>query len=261
MTEPIVRFHRLIPSVPAPERADRSGLGMLPTRAFRYCDAVTTAAGFGWHVFAPLDFSLLWDGEEVCWTMDGLDEWLPLGAAQFPDFRTLFDSAAPEDVQGYSPPFLSAIPEPGVVQVWTGLLARTAPGWSLLLRAPANLPKAPGYEAYEGVVETDRWFLPLFINLRLTRTDSPVLISTERPLLQAQPLPQFAYADSVLNAAPLVEALESWGEAEWNAYRRTIVEPSVNPEPTPGRYATEVRRNRRSGGCPFAALAKSAVPA
>ena len=36
---PIVAFHRLIPGIPAPERADRSALGGLPTRAFRYCDA------------------------------------------------------------------------------------------------------------------------------------------------------------------------------------------------------------------------------
>ena len=257
----IVSFHRLIAAAPAPERADRSALGSLPTRAFRYCDAVTTAAGFGWHIFTPLEFSLWWDGEQILWTFDELDEWLPLGAAQFPHFRDLFDGSAPEDVRGYSPPFLTALQEPGVVQIWTGLMARTAPGWSLLLRAPANLPKPPGYEYYEGVIEADRWLLPVFINIRLTRTDVPVLISLERPLLQAQPLPQAAYAESVLNRAPVIDALSDWSDVDWDAYRRSIVAPSQDIDPTPGRYATEVRRNRRSGGCPFAALAKSAEPA
>jgi len=261
MADPIVRFHRLIPTVPKPERADRSGMGSLPTRAYRYCDAVTTASGFGWHIFAPLEFSLLWDGEEVSWTMEGIDEWLPLGAAQFPNFRDVFDAAAPEDVRGFSPPFLTAIQEPGVVQIWTGLLARTAPGWSLLLRSPANLPKQPGFEAYEGVIETDRWFLPVFTNIRLTRTHSPVTISAEWPLLQAQPVPQAAYNESLLNGAPVVDALDDWGDADWDAYRRTFVAPSINSDPLPGRYSTEVRRNRRSGGCPFAALAGNVVPA
>jgi hypothetical protein len=52
------------------------------------------------------------------------------------------------------------------VQIWSGLIARTAPGWSLLIRPPANLPRLPGLDAYEGLVETDRWFGPLFTNHR-----------------------------------------------------------------------------------------------
>ena len=53
-------------------------------------------------------------------------------------------------------------------------MARTAPDWSLLIRAPANLASPGGYSLYEGIVETDRWFGPLFTNLRLTQTHKPV---------------------------------------------------------------------------------------
>ncbi len=256
--EPIVSFHRLIPGIPAPERADRSGHGILPTRAYRYCDAVTTAAGFGWHLYAPISFSLFWDGDEVLWTTDGLEAWLPLGAAQFPHFSARFDDAAPEDVKGFSPPFLTALPEPGVVQMWTGYFARSAPGWSLLLRAPANLPRQPGFEPYEGIIETDRWFGPIFTNLRLTRTGVQLDITPDRPLLQVQPIPQIAYADAVLNGPSVRDALEEWDESEWDAYRASIVAPSTDPDPTPGRYAIEARKRRRGGVCPYAGLAKAA---
>ena len=34
----LVTFHRLIPTARLPQRADRSAAGMLPTRAFRYCE-------------------------------------------------------------------------------------------------------------------------------------------------------------------------------------------------------------------------------
>ena len=61
-----------------------------------------------------------------------------------------------------------------MVQIWSGLVARTAPGWSLLVRGPANLPRNLAYEVYEGIVETDRWFGPLFTNIRFTRTNVPV---------------------------------------------------------------------------------------
>ena len=45
----LVTFHRLIPSARLPQRADRSAAGMLPTRAFRYCEPSSTASGFGYY--------------------------------------------------------------------------------------------------------------------------------------------------------------------------------------------------------------------
>lgn len=263
---PIVTFHRLIPGIPAPERADRSALGGLPTRAFRYCDAVTTASGHGWHITAPLDFSLMWDGQEVLWTCEELEhEWMPLGlgAVQYPHFRARFDEEAPEDIRGFSPPFLTGLPEPGVVQMWTGLFVRTAPGWSLMARAPANLPRQGPYEQFEGIVEFDKWFGPLFTNIRLTRTDTPVAITQLRPILQVTPVPQFAYAEEVSNAFAVRDAFTDWSAPEWDAYRADVVEPAMAEEHQPGRYATEIRRARRGSGCPFAAMARAreAAPA
>ena len=55
------------------------------------------------------------------------------------------------------------------MQIWSGLIARTAPEWSLLVRSPVNLARSQGYEHYEGIIETDRWFGPLFTNVRLER--------------------------------------------------------------------------------------------
>jgi len=57
---------------------------------------------------------------------------------------------------------------------WEDLVARTAPGWSLLVRPCPNLPRSQPIELYEGIIETDRWFGPLFTNLRLVKTDVPI---------------------------------------------------------------------------------------
>ncbi|MBR0661360.1 DUF6065 family protein [Neoroseomonas oryzicola] len=255
---PVVAFHRLIPGIPAPTRADRSGLGGLPTRAYRFCDAVTTATGYGWHITSPLNFSLMWDGHEVLWTCDELEnEWMPLGlgAVQYPHFRARFDEEVPEDIRGYSPPFLTGLPEAGVVQMWTGLFVRTAPGWSVLTRSPVNLPRPAAYEQFEGIVEFDKWFGPLFTNIRITRTDTPIEINQLRPILQVIPIPQFAYADPILNSATVSDAFTQWGEAEWDAYRESVVIPANAEEHQAGRYAADVRRARRNAGCPFAAMA------
>src|SRR5215475_32529 len=98
-SEGIVTFFRMIPDCPSPQRADRSAGGMLPTRAFRYCDPVTTASAFGWWVFPPFAFSLQFDGTNIKWTFDGGEQWHSLGAAQFPDLESSSHENAPEDLQ------------------------------------------------------------------------------------------------------------------------------------------------------------------
>jgi Family of unknown function (DUF6065) len=250
--QPCAHFYRLIEDARLPQRADRSAAGTLPTRASRYCDAVTSASGYGWWVFPPMNFSLYWDGHDVYWTYEGQQSWLPLSAAQFPHFRRCFDEAAPNAIKGYAPPFLTALPEPGVVQVWTGLIARTAPEWSLLVRPVANMPRTGGYELYEGIVETDRWFGPLFINLRLTKTDTPIRVAADLPFIQVQPLPRIAYADETLSAVSLSPEMAALTDDDWNDYFETVVRPNIDPDRPLGEYAVRVRKRRKSG-CPRAA--------
>jgi hypothetical protein len=156
---PLVTFYRFIPECRVPQRADSSAAGTLPTRAFRYCEAVRVASAFGWYLFPPIGVGFQWDGgTDISWTYAGADDWYPLKTAQFPGFVEHFDERAPDEIKGFSPPFVAALQEPGVVQIWSGIVARTAPGWSLLVRAPANLPRSLGYDVYEGIIETDRWF-------------------------------------------------------------------------------------------------------
>jgi hypothetical protein len=243
---PIARFYRVIDQAPMPVRADRAAAGTLPARAAQHCDAVTQASAFGWWAFPPIEMSLVWDGEQVHWTWAGHDSWLPLEAAQCPGLRPRYDEAAPDHLRGTAPPMLTALAEPGVVQVWTGLFARTAPGWSLLVRAPANLPPAPGYVAYEGIVEADRWFGPVFTNLRITRTNVTVRLRPELPFLQLQPLPRAAYAAATLGAMETY----SLGDFDWKAYEYSVAGPALRGDPA--QYTLAARR-RRHAECPVAA--------
>lgn len=249
---PGVTFFRLIPACRLPQRTDRSAAGTMPTRAFRYCEALTSASAFGWYLFPPISFSLIWDGgSDVIWSYHGADAWYPLKAAQFPNFADQFDQAAPPEFKGFSPPFLAAFKEPGVVQIWSGLFARTSPDWSLLVRAPANLAHSQGYDHYEGIVETDRWFGPLFTNIRLTRTNAPVEFDAEFPFVQVQPVHRSVYGDA-LDRFEVVPGLDQFDQRDWDAFRTTVVAPNVDPHRQRGRYAADVRRQRKRRGFPRA---------
>jgi len=241
---PLVVFHRVLPFGRLPQRADRSGAGSMPTRAFRYCEPSSSASGYGYYIFPPISFSLLWDGHDIMWTFDGASDWMPLKSAQYPGFRDVFDSIAPKEIQEYAPPFLVAFQEPGLFQMWTGIIARTAPGWSLMVRPPVNVPRPGGYEPFEGIIETDRWFGPLITNIRLTKTDVPINFSAEFPLVQVLPLPRQSYDEATLNNYELVPDLKQFTPGDWDDYYDTVVRPHVQENRPRGQYAAAARKRR-----------------
>ena len=250
--EPLVEFYRLVSQLRMPKRAERSAAGFLPSRAMRYCDALTSATGYGYWVFPPMTFRLLWDGQQIFWATGEDEEWMPVsgtdsGSIQFPGFSDEFDVAAPTYLKGYSPPFLTALPELGGVQIWTGLLAKTRPGWSLNVRLPVNLPSPPCLTAWEGVVETDIWLGPLFNNFRITHTNTPVLLRAGAPFLQVQPIPQIAYRDELLQDYRCSE-VEALAESDWSRLSRVLL-PNPDWEARQGEYAVSVRKRRL---CPVA---------
>ena len=251
---PVVDFVKIIPNGRDPKRADRSGAGSIPGRAMRYCDALTTATGYGYWLFPPIDMQLMWDGEQIFWSFGDSSDWIPLsgavsGAAQFPGFSTYFDDIAPPELRGYSPPFLTALPELGGVQIWTGLLARTRPGWSLNVRLPVNLNSVPGLTAWEGIIECDHWFGPLFNNFRITKTDFPVQLKAQVPFLQVQPVPQLSYREDILSSLR-VRSSTTLTAADWSEFAQVVV-PNDAKTAGQGTYAVRLRKRR---ACPAHAV-------
>jgi len=238
----VCEFFRLIPGAPDPRRADRSADGTLPVIAYRYCEAIASASAFGWYLYPPLNFSLIWDGTEIAWTYEGADGWYPLRGAQFPGFLQSFEKLAPAGFEDLAPTFLSQGKLPGVVQIWSGYLARTAPGWALLSRGPANIPKTQGYESYEGIVETDTWFGPLFTNVRLLRINSPVEFHMRYPMFQVQPLLRRCYREPSFEVR---EAAELDAE-QWQRFAATM-RPNTDQMRALGHYAVDTRRRLRGG--------------
>ncbi len=258
--DPIVRFHKLSSRGRAPMRADRSALGTLPMRAVRYCEAVTSATAFGWYVFPAVDIQVLWDGSDIFWCCDEAPDWMPLlPSAQMPGYVAEFDAVAPESLKGCSPPFLTALPEPGALQMWTGLIAETAPGWHILARAPANMPSPGGICMFEGIIETDRWFGPLFANMRFTRSHTPIRLRADYPILQVQPVQSAAYSNETLDRMQVTPEPSRLTPAQWEAYHATIVEPNSRPDRPFGSYAVSARKKRRE--CPHAIKSETAQPA
>lgn len=247
----IVTFHRVYTSALPPLRADKSALGTIPTAAFQYCEAMRVASSFGWYVFPPDDIQLVWDGVDVFYALDG--GWEKLTSITLgDDFTTYWDLHAPEDLKGCSPPFLSSLFVPGIVQIWSGLFVSTADQWSIHIGPLANIAQNRSFSCFEGIVETDTFKpCPLFVNIRLQTTDREILIPKNTPLFQVKPISRDCYAEQVFQHREFVGLAARDGDSggmsadDWGGYRTTVRRVDA---PQKGRIpgANGVVRRRRS---------------
>lgn len=241
---PLIRFYRMIPCGRQPERADDAATGTMPARAHRLCEAMRYASAFGWYLYPPVGFSVIWDGgADMFWTYEGADGWYPIRTVHFPGFPEQFQRAAPSDLRPFVPPFLTALKDPGLLQIWTGFMARTASGWSALVRAPANLAHSKAYDFLEGVVRSDSWFGPLFTTIRVTRTNAPVEFGAEYPLLQVQPVHRASCYEK-LDHYQVVPDMNAFTGADWAAFRGTVLQPLIEPKPALSPSASVRRRSK-----------------
>jgi hypothetical protein len=245
-SEPTVRLIRAYPEALGPMRADKAVLGTMPTMAFRHCEPMRTASSFGWYIFPPEDIALRFNGADVFYrTEEGA--WEPLVNTYLPGSHETWDAHAPESLHGLVPSFLGRLPMPGLVQVWSGLLCATRPGWSVLVRPVVNLRQSFLYACSEGLVEADRFQpFPLFMNIQLLATDTVIEIPKLVPLFQIQPLRRETYGEEAHQLEETVGLdAQSMRPQDWAAYRKTIrVEGPGEPIET-GQYTAATRKRGR----------------
>jgi hypothetical protein len=105
----------------------------------------------------------------------------------------------------------------------------------------ANLPKSLAFETLEGIIETDHWFGPLFDNVRILKTDTPIEFRDDIPFLQVQPVRKEVYDDKFLRNFAVKEMRELSAE-DWERFRRTVVVPNTVASRKRGAYAVGVRK-------------------
>ena len=230
-----------------PERAKVDIGGALPAKALRYCEAIRVANSFGYHLYLPMDIGLRFDGADIECSIDedgngAGNNWWPLTSnAHFPGFPEHFNKIAPTWLHDMVPGLIGLGETHGVVQLWCGAIARTRENWSLLVRGPVNdSNRSLGYEVLEGIIETDRWGGHLFANIKMLRTDVPIILRAHRPFIQVVPIHRDAYLDEHLDN---FEVTTDIPDAVWQSYGDVVIGKYTGTRPI-GAYAVDVRRRR-----------------
>jgi Family of unknown function (DUF6065) len=223
-----VEIFTMYPDVKPPERATGDVAGSLPSRAVQKCPPVTAASGFGWYVYPPVDFALRWDGQHTEFSV--LRENEP---AQWRSLAGFYDVKLPqlaEHIAGlpkrFQPdvdifdrdgvPFINADPRaPQLLELITGTVVRTSPGWYMLGRAVPNWPLDRGVQVLDGIVESDWYRGTVPTILRLTEPGRVVRFHRRYPLMVIQPVHRStlaAVSDGILTTTT---GISEWPEDIW----------------------------------------------
>lgn len=192
-----------MPLVPAAR--ERSWMDATGERFAYRCLPLNIANQSGWWVLNSHALTVTWDGGS---SVDALRIHWRSGEPPFPAVSHFGE---------------------GILTWHLPYLFRTPPGWNLLARGPANLPK-PGIYALEGVVETD-WSVATFtMNWKLTQVDQPVTFETGEPICQLVPqlrgdLEAFVPEIREIGANPDLEAEFSAWSASRSQFLGELQEP------------------------------------
>lgn len=257
LPEPVAEFFLFNPDVPPPEPASSTMRGTLPLRAVQKCAPLTDASGFGWYVFPPLDFALRWDGQTVDFSQlvdNEPAQWRSLSGgydlaldedqaalARAPD-RFKADFGIFDEHSGQIA-FINLDPCIGnACEINPGLLARTSPGWSLLVRSPPNWPPVRDHQVLEGVLDTDWYGSYVPIIVRLPEVNRVVRFYRRYPWAVLQLIPRVAVRAAHTPAGTRVtRGIENFPADIWSRF----VENRQRRQGGKGTYHTEQRRQTR----------------
>lgn len=150
------------------EPAEKTLRGTAHEGGVKWCHPFSTANRLGWWLFPPIDIDIRWTGCQF--EHQQLEEYSDF------DYHHLRKLIKPEDgvdpdkwcVQGGRTKFSFGGVEKNVVQIWTGLIFQTPPGWSLQIRSPVNCKRQPFY-VMEGILESDWMQYDIWTNLVFDR--------------------------------------------------------------------------------------------
>jgi hypothetical protein len=144
--------------------------------------------------------------------------------------------------------YIRILSEPGILQIWSGFFVETAPGRSLWIRPLANVHAVSGYVPYEAIVDSDTFRpLPLFVNIRLVRTNAEIFIRREMPLFQVFAIERTSVASQQAVVRPLAREDQD-PVFYWDGLMNTLrIDRVTPPRASVGSYGADRRRVAKHG--------------
>lgn len=199
-----LRAWELHPKACRIEKAEKTCLGTANKAGVQWCGPYTNANRSGFLVYPPVDMEFTFDGE--AFKVHGMEDY---GPEDYEIVKSLVRPNEGSNIEKWCFPGIGrtkttvGLVEKNVIQLWTGLIFETPPGWCMHIRSPINFPRRD-VEVMEAVLETDWMQYDIWINLACMESGKRVSISKNSPIAQ------------------LVPARREGFKAEWSLERRRV---------------------------------------
>ena len=250
-----LKVWRLHPQSAKLVRAEKTLHGTAHRGGVRYCGPLTNANAAGWWMFPPVDVDIEWRGgrdfeHEIRTPYDDSDWHL---------LRFLADEEDRAHVDRWSGPggrtkFTWGLLEEGVVQIWTGCIFETPPGWALQIRSPVNFPPRACH-VMEAVLETDWLQYDIWLNLVFDRPGEVVRLRRDQwpPIAQLVPVPRetcsprWRMEEETINrnSEDADRAFQFWVQYNHKKFAGSGTEPIPHSDPPATKDPTTYFRERR----------------
>jgi hypothetical protein len=250
-----LKVWRLHPDGCAIAPADRSLRGTAHKGGTRWCGPFTHANKAGWWLFPPVDIDITWNGgSEFDWEL-----LTPYSDSDRHLIHFLMEDGDEASVHKWlgeegRTKFTWGLVEEGVVQIWTGCIFETPPGWGLHIRSPINCGNR-AFHVMEAVLETDWLQYDIWLNLAFDRPGERVELRREGwpPVAQLVPIRREAYEagwqleeETVNRSSPEANRVfEYYVEYNEKKFARGGKQPPSREDPSLRKDSTTYYRERR----------------
>jgi len=191
--------------------------------AVKRCGPYVHANSMGWWIFPGVDMDVTYHGDNN-WEVH---EYTTFDAEAEKDFYKTLPSYEYKTVDGEVKTFEhqnrghvnAGLADKNILQIWTGMIFRTPPGWGLLIRSPINAEESYDrpYHIQEGVIESDWMDYDIWTNLVFTRVHEKVQIRRDMwpPLAQIIPVRRESYEEKWA----VDDRLMSADDPEWASWQ------------------------------------------
>lgn len=236
------------------EPAEKTLLGTAHPSGVKWCGPFANANKVGWWAYSPVDI-------DICWKGDGIFEhklYTPYDDEDYHLVRSLIEPSDEVDPDKWSQAggrtkFTWGVADTGVVQVWTGVIFKTPPGWMLHVRSPINFAPQP-FHIQEGTLETDWMQYDIWLNLKFHKKAQWVSLRKNGPPI-AQLVPvrreaeEWETEDSMIERGP---TLDYWLQYNKKKFELGGKQRLSADDPTITKDSTTYHRERKAAlKCPM----------
>jgi hypothetical protein len=168
------------------EKANKLCLGKANKSGVRWCGPYSSANQLGFWVYPPVDMEIFYNGNSFSGTAEQYSN------EDYFKIKSLIKSEDKVNIEKWCDSntgrtkFTWGEADKNVVQIWTGLIFQTPPGYCLQIRSPINFPRE-NYHVMEAVLETDWMHYDIWINL-ICEPNKKISIKKDLPIAHLVPV-------------------------------------------------------------------------